>query len=156
MIGVLQTRLNRFRLPVAVIMLIFAGVRLSASAAPAVGVSVKTILAEHGPKYEDPKIRGFINEVKPVFRYSSYRLIGQGRVQKPPGMTGSVSLPGGRALMITPVRIVKNRVELKLEIRRGKQAIFSTVARLQNGRAITVGGPKHGKGHLLFNISARF
>jgi hypothetical protein len=69
---------------------------------------------------------------------------------------GTASLPGERALHITPIRIEGNRITLQLEITKKGRQTFQTVIKLLNNGSITVGGPRHQKGYLLFNVSSTF
>jgi hypothetical protein len=121
-----------------------------------IDVVVKTVLASHGAKYFDPRLSSLIKELRSVFRYSSYRLLSQDRINVRMSETGVVSLPGNRILKITPTGVTGNRVELRLVILKKRRVIFETVIQLLNNSSIIVGGPKHKDGSLLFNISASF
>ncbi len=125
-------------------------------AGPKINIVVKTVLASQDAEYTDPRLSSLIRELKSVFRYSSYRLLSQDSMNPSIGETDSVSLPGNRVLRVTPVGIKGNRVEFRLEILKNRQQIFQTVFKLLNRSSITVGGPKHKKGYLLFNISGSF
>lgn len=121
-----------------------------------VNVTVKTVLASEESKFHDPRLADLIEELKSVFRYTSYRLLSHERLTIGIKKTGRVNLPGKRVLKITPVGISGNRAELKLQILRKRQQVFQTTIRLRNHGSITVGGPRHQKGYLLFNISNSF
>jgi hypothetical protein len=121
-----------------------------------VRVGVRTIHASQGKPYEDPRLSPFISEMKTVFRYSSYRLLKVANVSPEINRTASVSLPGGRTMQITPMQISGNRVKLKLAILKNGSQSFQTVVELLNNGTVTVGGPKHEGGYLLFNISSSF
>ncbi len=119
-------------------------------------VVVKTILASHGEKFVDPGISDLIKELQSVFGYSSYRLLGNKEMKLRIGERGEVILPGKRLLKILPTKVTRGRVELKLVIIKEKKVIFQTVIKLKNNSSITVGGPKHQGGVLLFNILSSF
>ena len=104
----------------------------------------------------DPHLQGLTRELQSVFRYASYTLLSEKSTTLKLKNAGSVSLPGGRVMRITPQGLSGNRVTLKLEIHKGKRQIFQTVIQLLNKSSLTVGGPKHKGGYLLFNISASF
>jgi hypothetical protein len=125
-------------------------------AASPVEVTVKIVLASREAKYHDPRLSELINELNSVFRYSSYRLINQARRRLSINETGSIPLPGSRVLQITPGPVQGNRVELKLHITKGGKTTFRTVVQLLNEGSLTVGGPKHQNGYLLFNITSSF
>jgi len=121
-----------------------------------VHIVVETVLASQGSQYLDPRLSNLIEELQSVFRYSSYRLLGQKPMDIRMGQTDMVSLPGDRVLKITPTKVTGNRVELQLVISRNKNQIFQTMIQLLNHGSIIVGGPKYEDGYLLFNISTSF
>ncbi len=121
-----------------------------------VHVVVETVLASQGSQYLDPRLSSLIEELRSLFRYSSYRLLGRDRLALGMGKTGMVSLPGSRVLKMTPLTVTGDRVELQLVISRKKKQIFQTMIQLLNHGNIIVGGPKYKDGYLLFNISTSF
>lgn len=121
----------------------------------AININIKTILAsEQGPV--DPRLKGFINEIKPLFNYSSYELLSQNSLTIRDRTKKTVGLPGNRSLKITSKGISGKRVTLQLEIYKKNNRIFQTIIQLRNKSSITIGGPKHKRGNLLFNIFASF
>ncbi|MGB5987272.1 MAG: hypothetical protein WBG37_18350 [Desulfobacterales bacterium] len=126
------------------------------AAGPKVKIDVKTVLASQSNKGVDGRLKAMTRELNSVFRYSSYQLLSQSRMVLNLNETGRAQLPGNRALTITPTRILGNRVELKMAIFRKKQQQFATVFQLLNHGSMIVGGPRHDKGHLLFNISGSY
>ena len=125
-------------------------------AGPPIQTKVRTILASQGKRSIDPQLRGLVQELQSIFRYSSYKLLSQDSLNLQLNKSGRVSLPGGRVLKITPKGISGNRATLNLEILKNNRQVFNTVIKLRNGSSITVGGPKHKNGYLLFNISISF
>ena len=121
-----------------------------------ISVVVKTVLASHGETYTDPKLAPLIRELQTVFGYSSYRLLGENRLTLDLNAPGRVSLPGNRDLRITPTGIAGNRVSLRLEISKDGSNVFQTDTAILNNGSITVGGPMHMGGYLLFNITNSF
>ena len=121
-----------------------------------IDIVVKSVLASQGKEYLDPSLSELVEELKSVFKYSSYRLLSENRLNLSLKETGMVSLPGKRILKITPSQIVGNRVELDLVIFKKDKEIFQTVTQLLNKSSIVVGGPEYKDGYLLFNISAAF
>jgi hypothetical protein len=125
-------------------------------AARDIHVVVKAVLASQGSQYFDPRLSDLVEELKSVFKYSSYELLTEDKVNLAMKETGTVSLPGKRVLKITPVQISGNRVELELVIFKNQKEIFRTVSQLLNRSSIIVGGPEYKDGYLLFNIFAAF
>jgi len=119
-------------------------------------VAVVAVMASQGSEDSDPRLSDLIEELKSVFRYSSYRLLSENSVDLAMRETGTVSLPGKRVLKITPAQISGNRVEMELVIFKNNKEIFQTVIQLLNQSSIIVGGPEYQDGYLLFNISAAF
>jgi len=143
------------------IVLSLAAVLLSCIAVPAwpadkINIVVKVVLASQDKEYIDPSLSDLAKELQSVFRYSSYRLLGQDSMSLSLDQTGTASLPGGRSLKITPLETKEDRVTLRLEIIKDGRQIFQTQARLLNRSSITVGGPKYQGGYLLFNIFGSF
>lgn len=123
---------------------------------PAVKIVVKTILASQDAASVDPRISDLTRKLQSVFRYSSYRLISEDNLQLRIGETGTVSLPGDRMLKITPLRATENRAELQLLIFKKESQIIKTRIQVLNHGSITVGGPEHKGGFLLFDIFNSF
>ena len=121
-----------------------------------IDIAVRAVLASQGSEYLDPKLSDLVDELKSVFRYSSYRLLSENRLNLALKETGMVSLPGERILKIRPSQITGDRVELELVIFKKNKEIFQTITQLLNKSSIIVGGPKYKDGYLLFNISASF
>jgi hypothetical protein len=128
----------------------------TAGAEERISVDVKTVLASQESEYVDPRLSTLTRELRTVFRYSSYRLLKEDHVSLPMKETAQVPLPEERILAITPLGIEGDRMALKLVILKNKKEVFQTVIKLLNHRSLTVGGPKHKGGVLLFNISASF
>ena len=125
------------------------------SGAP-IQLEVKVIIASNKPGDIDSSLENLIKELKKVFRYSSYQLLGRSKLILKSNKKGSVSLPENRVMTIIPKGVRGDRVELELEILKDKSIIFQTVIKLKNRSSITIGGPEYQGGNLLFNIFASF
>ena len=123
---------------------------------PVVKIVVKTVLASQDSASVDPRISVLTRKLQSVFRYSSYRLISEESTHLRIDETGTVSLPGDRMLKVTPVRIIANRAELQLLIFKKERQIIKTRIQVLNHSSITVGGPEHKGGFLLFDIFNSF
>jgi len=144
-------------LHVLFVLSIVAGLLVTpAKAEQNVDIVVKTILASQESEYLDPSLSSLVEELRSVFRYSSYRLLSEESTNLGMGETCEVSLPGKRILKVTPVQVAGDRVELQLVILKKKEEIFQTVVKLLNKSSLTVGGPEYEDGYLLFNSSASF
>ena len=125
-------------------------------AEPKIQIDVKTILASQDTDYIEPQLSDLAQELQSIFKYSSYRLLAEDKMNLAMNQTGSSALPGDRVLKIRPQKIEGDRVTLQLEIFKKGRSIFKTVIQLLNRGSITVGGPKYKKGYLLFNIACSY
>lgn len=145
------------KLSIFFVTLLMAGILAApAQAQSKIDIAVRAVLASQDPVYLDPRLSDLVEELQSVFRYSSYRLLSEKRLDLALKETGMVSLPGDRILKIRPVQMAGNRVELELVIFKKDKEIFQTVTQLLNHSSIIVGGPEYKDGYLLFNISAAF
>ena len=99
----LKVSLLRF-LPLCILLLL-----PPAFAASNINITVRTILAAQDSQHVDPRLKNLVGELTSVFRYTSYRLLGEDRIGLRMNQTGSISLPGNRVLKITPTRVRGNR-----------------------------------------------
>ena len=121
-----------------------------------IDLSVKTILASQKPGRNDPSLKRFQDELRDLFRYSSYELLSRDNLKLNGQDSGRISLPGNRSMKITSEGISGDRVTLQVEMFKDNRQIFQTTVRLLNDSEVTVGGPKHEDGNLLINIFASF
>ncbi len=142
--------------PVLLWLLIAAPAAVAPAAGGPIAIVARTVLASNEGAYMDPGLGHLSAELRSVFRYSSYRLLSQDSMSLALMQSGAVALPGGHTLQILPSGISGRRAELKLSILQDGRLIFNTVVQLRNRSSVTVGGPKHQGGYLLFNISASF
>jgi hypothetical protein len=122
-------------------------------AASNVRTVVKIIHASTGSDHVDSNLNSIISELKSVFKYTSYRLLNNQQLTQQFNQEGRISLPGNRTLAITPADMTGKRIKYQIAIQRGNKSIFQTQVLLKNNNSITIGGPQHEDGVLLFNIS---
>ena len=125
-------------------------------AGPNINVTVKTISASGKGNSVDPRLKGLVQELQSVFRYSSYEFLGQKGLQLSSNKKGVVNLPENRIMNISVKGIEGSRVILEIEILKNNSRIFQTVIKLNNNSSLTIGGPAYKGGNLLFNIFASF
>ena len=119
-------------------------------------VSVDTILASRQGNGIDPQLKKHVAELRSMFNYTSYRLLGSEELVLRQGQSGTVSLPGSRRLKITPHRIRGNRADIALQMMKKKRTVFQTQIQLLNRGSLFVGGPKYKNGNLIFQISGDY
>ena len=115
--------------------------------------NVKIIHASIGANYLDPGLKVIISELESVFKYTSYRLLQEQKLNLKLNEKGRVNLPEKRIMFITPLNTDGNRIKYQINILKNKRSVFQTRILLKNNRSITIGGPKFNNGYLLFNIS---
>ena len=113
---------------------------------------VTVIHASTGPRHVDPGLSPIISELESVFKYTSYRLITSSDMTLGMNQTGRVSLPGKRTLTVTPMNAGRGRIPYQIRIMKKRKPVFQTKILLKNNSSVTIGGPQHKKGVLLFNI----
>jgi hypothetical protein len=115
--------------------------------------NIKVIHASTGKRYFDPDLQDVISQLESVFKYTSYKLIKEKRLNQQFAQKGRVNLPGKRKLIIIPLDTDNKRIRYQINILKNENSIFQTRILLRNNSSITIGGPKFNNGYLLFNIS---
>ena len=116
---------------------------------------VKVIHASKGTAHVDPGIQGIVREIRPVFNYTSFKMVKEKSMSLSEGQKGRLSLPGKRALVISPEGRQGDRLKYHIRINANGRPVFQTRVMLKNNSSVTIGGPKFKKGALLFNIGGR-
>jgi len=114
---------------------------------------VRVIHASTGSKHVDPNLKKIIPELRSVFKYTSYRLLKDQRMNLRFNQKGRVTLPGERTLVVIPSDMDGKRIRYQINIHENNHPIFQTQVLLKNNCSITIGGPQFNDGVLLFNIS---
>ncbi len=114
---------------------------------------IKVIHASTESKTVDPGLKPIISELKSVFKYTSYRLLNEQRLNLNFNRKGRVNLPGNRTLIIMPTDMKGKRIQYQINIQKNQHSVFQTRVLLKNNSSITIGGPQFNNGVLLFNIS---
>jgi hypothetical protein len=104
----------------------------------------------------DPSLRDLYGQLGSLFRYTSYRLLRDERLNLSPNQPASVPVHQGRSIEITQVGLQANMAEIRVKIRRDGADLLNTQVRLSPGRTVLIGGPKHGEGVAILALSAQF
>ena len=115
--------------------------------------NVKVIHASTRANYLDPGLKEIISELESVFKYTSYRLLQEQKLNLKFNEKGSINLPGQRTMIITALDTDNKRIRYQINILKNERIVFQTRILLRNSSSITIGGPKFNNGYLLFNIS---
>jgi hypothetical protein len=114
---------------------------------------VKVIHASTGSVHVDSGLKNIISELNSVFKYTSYRLLNEKKINLSFNKEGRVNLPGKRTLIVSPTGMDGKRIRYQIKILKNNSQVFKTSVLLKNNSSITIGGPQFKKGVLLFNIS---
>lgn len=106
-----------------------------------------------GANIVDPALKPIISELKSVFKYTSYKLLNEQRLNLSFNRKGMVNLPGNRTMIIMPTDMQGKRIQYQINIQKNQRPVFQTRVLLNNNSSITIGGPQFKNGVLLFNIS---
>jgi hypothetical protein len=128
----------------------------SARSGPNINITVKSILASEKGTSVDPRLKGLVQELQSVFRYSSYEYLGEKDLSISLNNKSVITLPGQRVMNIFARGIEGDRVVLEIELLNNNSRIAQTSIKLRNHSSFTIGGQGYNGGYLLFNIFASF
>ncbi len=118
-------------------------------------IQVRTILASNSDQGFDPRLLDLKKDLI-ALNYMSFQLLDTTGVTLSAGQTGKVKLPGGRLLLLTPVKTVGSKIDMKIVIREGAASILTTRMRIENHGTVIIGGPRHETGFLTLAVTANF
>lgn len=104
----------------------------------------------------DPSLKDLHDQLGSLFKYTSYRLLRDDRLNLSPNQPASIPIHEGRSIEITQVGLQPNMAELRVRIRRDGTDLLNTQVRLSPGRTVLLGGPKHREGVAILALSANF
>jgi len=113
---------------------------------------VKVIQASKGPAHVDTGIQDVVSEIRPVFKYTRFKVLKEKSMSLSKGRDGRLHLPGNRTLVIVPEGMKGNRIQYHIRIDAKGKPVFQTGVMLRNNSSVTIGGPRASKGVLLLNI----
>lgn len=113
---------------------------------------VRVIQAGKGPVHVDPAIKRVVDEMRPVFKYTNFKLLKEKNMALGRGEKGRMKLPGKRNLIIVPEGMKGNRIKYNIQINAKGSPVFRTGVMLKNKGSVTIGGPRVPKGVLLLDI----
>jgi len=118
-----------------------------------IAIEVQVIRASATGKQIDPELKALAQQLTKLFaQYSSYRLLKTATLDLAYGASGTVDIPEGKALTVTPKALTKGKLEVALKM---DEPEFSTDVRLKPGARLLVGGPKLEGGVLILAVTAR-
>jgi len=119
-----------------------------------ISIWVRAVAASKAEKRVDPRLQDIRGKLGALFRYTSYRVISEVKRRVSFRQAVHMSLRNGRRLSITPIAFKKGMIQMSLKIFERDRVTFNTNLRLANRGTLLIGGPRHGKGVIIFAISA--
>ena len=113
-------------------------------------IEAMLILASNEPAPLDRRLERVDYLLRPVLRFETYRLLGQGSVLLQMPASTSIALGDGHVLNIVSDRDRRNRVEVTWL--RGNTRLLSTAVNLQRGKPAILGGVPQGDGRLIVTL----
>ena len=104
----------------------------------------------------DSSLRDMRDQFESLFTFSSYRLLKEETVILYPHQPVSLPVHPGRSMELTLLGLRRNVADVKVKIKREQTDILDTQVRLTPGKTVSIGGPKHGRGVIIINLSANF
>jgi hypothetical protein len=138
---------------------IFAVVLLFFSTSPVFAqaqVRVRIIEASNAGSVVDTSLGDVHRDLAALFSFTSYRLLKDVNLNLVGNRPIEVLVHPGRSMEVTLIGGYRRLTELRIRIKREGVPILSTNVKLAAGRAILIGGPRHGEGTIIFAVSARF
>ncbi len=138
------------------IFLLFAILLVASTGFGQVQTRVRIIQASNAGSTIDPSLKDIHHQLGSLFNFTSYRLLKDEALSLSPKNTVEIMAHQGIGLDIGLIRKHKDVAEFRVQIKRDGREILDTQVRLSPGRAVFIGGPKHGDGTVILAISARF
>ncbi len=127
------------------------GIVSPALAQQPVEVEAMLILASNEPAPLDRRLERVDYLLRPLLRFETYRLLGQGSVLLNAGGSTSVALGDGHVLYLQMGR--KGHVEVSWQ--RGDERLLSTSVGLQRNKPTILGGVPQGDGRLIVTLMVK-
>jgi len=114
------------------------------------------ILASNQPgKGIDPKLSAMAQQLRAVFKYTSYQLVSTPEGSLVTGKPWSTPLPENRVLEVVLLGREKGFSRLGVKIFEGRRALLDTTLRLRMGGTFLLGGPSYKEGVLINALTVR-
>ncbi len=127
--------------------------------AKTVKLEVLTIIASNDDDHIDPQLKALAKQLKPTFRFSSYRLAGRQARSVQLGRTWKAKLVAPYVLEATPTAVKDDKVSLTLKAVRGsgkeQKVLLQLKIQLRMGKYQLCGGWPASGGTLIVAVQAR-
>ncbi len=116
-------------------------------------IEAMLILASNEPAPLDRRLERVDYILRPLLRFETYQLLGQGSVMINTPGTATIALGDGHVLNLRTGRDRGSHVEVTWQ--RGDARMLSTSVKLQRGKPTILGGVPHGNGRLIVTVSVK-
>lgn len=116
-------------------------------------IEAMLILASNEPAPLDRRLERVDYILRPLLRFETYRLLGQGSVMVNTPGASSIALGDGHVLNLRTGRDRGSHVEIAWQ--RGDSRLLSTSVKLQRGKPTILGGVPHGDGRLIVTVTVK-
>ena len=118
---------------------------------------VRVIQASNTGSTTANSLKDVHGQIGSLFNFSSYQLLKDETVTLSPNRPVEIPTHPGASLQLELTKKPKKDVaEIRVRIKRGGSEILNTLLKLSPGKTVSIGGPKHGDGTIILNITARF
>ncbi|MCX8118637.1 MAG: hypothetical protein N3G78_11980 [Desulfobacterota bacterium] len=104
----------------------------------------------------DPALKDLHGQLGSLFRYTSYRLLRDERLNLVPNQPTSIPMQEGRTIELTQLGSQPHIAELRVRIKKDGTDLLNTQVRLSPNRTVLIGGPTLGQGVAILALSANF
>jgi len=118
---------------------------------------VRVIQASNTGSTTANSLKDVHGQIGSLFNFSSYQLLKDETVTLSPNRPVEIPTHPGASLQLELTKKPKKDVaEIRVRIKREGSEILNTLLKLSPGKTVSIGGPKHGDGTIILNITARF
>ncbi len=113
------------------------------------------LIATDEPGARDPRLQRYESNLRKLFRFSSYRLIGEGRRHSSLPGESSLTLGKGYSMYVEVENSGKDRIRARVKWSQGERILIHTTAVLRRDNPLILGGPAHENGTLILILLAK-
>jgi hypothetical protein len=129
----------------------------AAAEARSISFNAQVIEASNPPRPEapDPRLAPLVAELKRLFQFTQYKLLGTPSGMAALGQVWQAPLPGGVTLQATPTAVEPAGIQVQVRLLRGAALVVNSTVRVASGGQVLVGGTPSPQGTLIVALQAR-
>ncbi len=118
-------------------------------------LEVRIILASNSDRGFDPRLLDLKTDLL-ALNYISFELLDTVGLSLKPGEKGTVEIPGGRVLELTPTQFRQRKIGITAGLVEKEHSLLKTTFRIENHGTVFLGGPAYEAGFLVLAVTASF